>query len=87
LVLKLTRWSQGTTHQSRRANLITTSIFGLPSGEPSYRSGGGDLVQDAHVLVGVERRDLSHSVAASMKKVPRARREMATYTPDEIHLV
>jgi integrase len=36
---------------------------------------------------GVERRDLSHNVAASMRKVPRARREMATYTPDEIRLV
>jgi integrase len=33
---------------------------------------------------GVERRELSHNVAASMKKVPRVRREMATYTPDEI---
>jgi integrase len=36
---------------------------------------------------GVERRDLFHNVAASMKKVPRARREMQTYTPDEIRLV
>jgi len=36
---------------------------------------------------GVDRRDLSHNVAASMRKVPRARREMATYTPDEIRLV
>ena len=33
---------------------------------------------------GVERRELSHNVAASMRKVPRVRREMATYTPDEI---
>jgi integrase len=33
---------------------------------------------------GVERRELSHNVAASMKKVPRVRREMATYTPEEI---
>ena len=33
---------------------------------------------------GVERRELSRNVAASMKKVPRVRREMATYTPDEI---
>ena len=36
---------------------------------------------------GVERRELSHNVAASMKKVPRVRREMATYTPDEIRQV
>jgi integrase len=36
---------------------------------------------------GVERRDLSHNIAASMKKVPRARREMLTYKPDEIRLV
>ena len=33
---------------------------------------------------GVERRELSHNVAASMKKAPRVRREMATYAPDEI---
>ena len=33
---------------------------------------------------GIEHRELSHNVAASMKKVPRVRREMATYTPDEI---
>jgi integrase len=33
---------------------------------------------------GVERRELSHNVAASMKKVLRVRREMATYTPEEI---
>ncbi len=36
---------------------------------------------------GCDRRDLAHNVAASMKKVPRARREMQTYTPDEIRLV
>jgi integrase len=36
---------------------------------------------------GVERRELSHNVAASMRKVPRVRREMATYTPDEIRRV
>jgi integrase len=36
---------------------------------------------------GVERRELSHNVAASMKKVARVRREMATYTPDEIRRV
>jgi integrase len=36
---------------------------------------------------GVERRDLSHNVAAPMKKVPRARQEMQTYTPDEIRRV
>jgi integrase len=32
---------------------------------------------------GVERRELSHNVAASMKKVARVRREMATYTPEK----
>ena len=32
-------------------------------------------------------RELSHNVVASMKKVPRVRREMATYTPDEIRRV
>ena len=36
---------------------------------------------------GCDRRDLSHNVAASMRKVPRIRREMQTYTPDEIRLV
>jgi integrase len=36
---------------------------------------------------GVERRDLFHNVAASMRRVPRTRREMATYTPEEIRLV
>ena len=36
---------------------------------------------------GVERRELSRNVAASMKKVARVRREMATYTPDEIRQV
>ena len=36
---------------------------------------------------GCDRRDLSHNVAASMKKVPRVRQEMQTYTPDEIRLV
>jgi integrase len=38
----------------------------------------------ALLAYGVERRELSHNVAASMRKVPRVRREMATYTPDEI---
>jgi integrase len=33
---------------------------------------------------GCERRDLAHNVATSMKKVPRVRQEMQTYTPDEI---
>ena len=33
---------------------------------------------------GVERRELAHNVATSMRKVPRVRREMATYTPEEI---
>lgn len=36
---------------------------------------------------GCDRRDLAHNVAASIKKVPRPRREMQTYTPDEIRLV
>jgi integrase len=33
---------------------------------------------------GVERRELARNVAAGMRKVPRIRREMATYTPEEI---
>jgi integrase len=36
---------------------------------------------------GCDRRDLAHNVAVSMKKVPRPRREMQTYTPDEIRRV
>jgi integrase len=36
---------------------------------------------------GVECRELAQNVAASMKKVPRVRREMSTYTPDEIRLL
>lgn len=36
---------------------------------------------------GCGRKDLAHNVAASMKKVPRGRREMQTYTPEEIRLV
>ena len=36
---------------------------------------------------GCDCRELSHNVAASMKKVPRVRREMSTYTPDEIRQV
>ncbi|WP_100501448.1 tyrosine-type recombinase/integrase [Mycobacteroides abscessus] len=36
---------------------------------------------------GVERRDLSHNPAQGMKKVQRVRREMQTYTPDEIRQV
>jgi hypothetical protein len=36
---------------------------------------------------GCERRELAHNVAASMRKVPRARREMSTYIPEEIHRV
>jgi integrase len=38
----------------------------------------------AMLAYGVERRELSHNVAASMKKVPRVHQEMATYTPEEI---
>jgi integrase len=36
---------------------------------------------------GCDQRELSHNVAASMKKVERVRREMDTYTPDEIRQV
>lgn len=36
---------------------------------------------------GVECRELSRNMAAGMKKVPRARAEMATYTPEEINAV
>ena len=36
---------------------------------------------------GVERREVSHNVAALMKKVARAHAEMKTYTPDEIRQV
>jgi integrase len=36
---------------------------------------------------GVERRELSRNVAAAMRKVPRVRREMDTYTPEEIRRV
>jgi integrase len=41
----------------------------------------------AVLAYGVERRDLSQNVAASMRKVPRTRREMLTYTPSEIRIV
>jgi integrase len=36
---------------------------------------------------GCDRHDLAHNVAAGMKKVPRVRREMLTYTPEEISRV
>jgi integrase len=36
---------------------------------------------------GCERRELAHNVAASMHKVARVRREMSTYTPEEIRRV
>lgn len=36
---------------------------------------------------GVDRRELGHNPAESMKKVPRVRREMDTYTADEIRQV
>jgi integrase len=36
---------------------------------------------------GCDRHDLAYNVAAGMKKVPRVRREMATYTPEEISAV
>ncbi|MGW0038402.1 tyrosine-type recombinase/integrase [Gordonia sp. NPDC003376] len=36
---------------------------------------------------GVDRRELPHNVAASMKKVSRERKEMSTYTPHEIRQV
>ncbi|MCV7175455.1 tyrosine-type recombinase/integrase [Mycolicibacterium sphagni] len=38
----------------------------------------------AVLAYGVESRDLGYNVAASMRKVPRVRREMTTYTADEI---
>jgi integrase len=41
----------------------------------------------AMLAYGVERRELSHNVAVSMKKVERVRQEMQTYTPDEIRRV
>ncbi|ORW02487.1 tyrosine-type recombinase/integrase [Mycobacterium kyorinense] len=41
----------------------------------------------AVLAYGVERRELSHNVAASMRKAPRVHREMATYTPEEIRRV
>jgi len=41
----------------------------------------------AVLAYGVERRELSHNVAASMRKAPRVHQEMATYTPDEIRRV
>lgn len=33
---------------------------------------------------GIERRELSHNAAAGMRRVPSQRREMATYTPEEV---
>lgn len=36
---------------------------------------------------GVDRRELAHNVAASIRKVPHVRREMDTYTPGEVKLV
>jgi integrase len=41
----------------------------------------------AVLAYGIERRELARNVAASMKKAPRIRHEMATYTPDEIRRV
>ncbi|WP_342744612.1 site-specific integrase [Mycobacterium szulgai] len=41
----------------------------------------------AVLAYGVERRELSHNVAASMRKAARVHREMATYTPAEIRRV
>jgi len=38
----------------------------------------------ALLAYGCNRRDLARNVAASMKKVPRVRQKMQTYTPDEI---
>ena len=66
----------------------TTTAKGKPRRAWSARS--LNKAVDAWRLMlayGVERRELSHNVAASMKKVPRVRREMATYTPDEIRRV
>jgi integrase len=39
------------------------------------------------LVYGMECRELSQNVAASMKRVPRTRKEMATYTPEEIRLL
>ena len=36
---------------------------------------------------GCDRKELAHNVAASMRKVPRVRSEMKTYTPNEIQKV
>jgi integrase len=41
----------------------------------------------AVLTYGVELRELSHNVAASMRKAPRVHREMQTYTPAEIRRV
>ncbi|MGE5694412.1 MAG: tyrosine-type recombinase/integrase [Candidatus Sericytochromatia bacterium] len=41
----------------------------------------------AVLAYGIERRELSHNAAASIKKVERVRREMQTYTPEEIRRV
>ena len=63
----------------------TTTAKGKPRRAWSARSLNKAVDAWRGVLAyGVECRELSHNVAASMKKVPRVRREMATYTPDEI---
>jgi hypothetical protein len=36
---------------------------------------------------GCDRKELAHNVAAAIRKIPRFRNEMKTYTPDEIQLV
>lgn len=36
---------------------------------------------------GCDRKELAHNVAAAIRKIPRVRNEMKTYTPDEIQLV
>jgi integrase len=66
----------------------TTTAKGYPRRAWSARSLNKAVDAWRGVLdYGVERRDISKNVAASMKKVPRGRREMQTYTPDEIRLV
>jgi integrase len=66
----------------------TTTAKGKPRRAWSARSLNKAVDAWRGVLAyGVERRELSHNVAASMKKVPRVHREMATYTPDEIRRV
>ena len=66
----------------------TTTAKGHPRRAWSARSVNKAVDAWRAVLAyGVERRELSRNVAVSMKKVPRVRQEMKTYTPDEIRRV